>query len=293
VIKKNHILSASQFSNKLYLRHLFSLTDTIQTFPDQINTLKPLKDLTLATLFYEPSTRTRLSFEAAIQNLGGHVISTEHAGEFSSHVKGESLEDTIRVIGGYAQGIILRHPEAGSAERAAKVSDVPIINAGDGAAEHPTQALLDLYSIWRAKGQIDGLKIGFAGDFLYSRTVNSLMTLLANYDVNVVRGPDYSGLLTLDVLYVTRFQKERRPDTATEHDFILTLDLVNQMKEDAIILHPLPRLDEIELAVDDDPRAYYFQQAKNGLFLRMALLCSLYDNMMLLYDLPDGISLKV
>src|SRR5207237_663518 len=141
--------------------------------------------LTLATIFYEPSTRTRLSFETAVQNLGGKIITTENAGEFSSNAKGESLEDTIKVINMYADGIVLRHPEAGAAKRAAAVSDVPIFNAGDGPAEHPTQALLHTYSIYRSKQQFDGLKIGLAGDLLYGRTVHSLIPLLSLYKVEL------------------------------------------------------------------------------------------------------------
>lgn len=300
-----HVLSVKQFSDKALLKKLFESAAKMQALPLH-EYPKPLRNLTLATIFYEPSTRTRLSFETAIQNLGGHVITTENAGEFSSHAKGESLEDTIRVINAYADGIVLRHPEAGAAKRAADVSGVPIINAGDGPAEHPTQALLDMYSIYKAKGAIDGLKIGLVGDLLYGRTVHSLLPLLSLYNVELVlispkslelpksyltaldkQSIKYTvlngwedALASVDVLYMTRVQKERfkliEEYRAVKDDFILTLDLVKQMKQAAIILHPLPRVNEIATDIDGDPRAQYFEQVKNGLFLRMALLDYIY-----------------
>lgn len=267
-----------------------------------------LAHLTLATIFYEPSTRTRLSFETAIQNLGGHLITVENAGESASVYKGESLEDTIRVLNAYADGIVIRHPEAGSAKRAADVSDVPVINAGDGPGEHPTQGLLDTYTVHRAKKKIDGLKIGFAGDLLYGRTLHSALQLLALYDVEFYflspkqlelperylkelgeTGVTYhvlndwgDALEKVDVLYMTRVQKERfkliEDYQAVKDNFILTPDLVRKMKKDSIILHPLPRINEISPEVDNDPRAQYFQQVKNGLFLRMALLQMIYNS---------------
>ena len=222
-------------------------------------------------------------------------------------MKGESLEDTIRAINAYADGIILRHPEDGSAERAAAVSEAPIINAGDGISEHPTQALLDIYSIQQAKGRIDGLKIALVGDLLYGRTVHSLITLLALYDVELyliapknLRLPkDYLDMLqkhsvaytvmedwqdvigSIDVIYMTRIQKERFKNIEKYNElkgsFILSPADVKQMKQDAIILHPLPRVNEIDPAVDSDPRAKYFEQVKNGLFMRMALLDRIYN----------------
>ncbi len=242
----------------------------------------------------------------ALQNLGANLISTENAGEFSSAAKGETLEDTIKVINAYTDGIVLRHPEAGAAERAAKVSRVPIINAGDGPAEHPTQALLDMYSIYRAKGSADGLKIGLVGDLLYGRTVHSLLPFLSMYKVELfLMSPKslelpkkylteldkqavkytvlhhWGDLLpTIDVLYMTRVQKERfeklEDYQKVKDDFLLTLPQVKQMKKDAIILHPLPRVNEISPDIDADPRARYFEQVKNGLFLRMALLNYIY-----------------
>ena len=301
------VLSVQQFTDKALLEKLFKEAAEMQVLPPA-EYPKFLDHLTLATIFYEPSTRTRLSFETAIQNLGGKIITTENAGEFSSNAKGETLEDTIKVINAYADGIVLRHPEAGSAKRAAAVSDVPIFNAGDGPAEHPTQGLLDAYSIHRSKGKIDSLKIGFAGDLLYGRTVHSALQLLSLYDIELYllspkslelpesylkeldqRGIKYTTLNSwgealpeVDVLYMTRVQKERfkliEDYQAVKDDFILTPELVSQMKKDSIILHPLPRVNEIDPAIDSDPRAQYFQQAKNGLFLRMALLAHIYNS---------------
>ena len=301
-----HVLSVKQFTDKALLQSLCESAARFQALKPK-DYPEPLQDLTLATIFYEPSTRTRLSFETAIQNLGGQLITTENASEFSSAMKGESIEDTIRVINAYADGIILRHPEDGSADRAAKVSKVPIINAGDGISEHPTQALLDIYSIQKAKGKIDGLKIALVGDLLYGRTVHSLISLLVLYDVefylvapnNLQLPAQYIDLLkkhsatytvlenwhdiidSIDVIYMTRIQKERfkSPEAyqALKDSFILTMDDVRRMKEEAIILHPLPRVNEIATEVDDDPRAQYFEQVKNGLFLRMALLDSIYN----------------
>lgn len=300
-----HVLSVKQFTDKQLLQTLFESADHFQSMKPT-DYPQPLKAKTLATIFYEPSTRTRLSFETAIQNLGGHVITTENAAEFSSNMKGESLEDTIKVINMFADGIILRHPEAGSAERAAKVSEAPLINGGDGASEHPTQALLDVYSIYRAKGKIDGLKIALVGDLLYGRTVHSVIPLLALYDVEfyMIAPPDlqmpkeyldqldehsvpytllenwHDVIGSVDIMYMTRIQKERFKSTAEyerlKGSFILTPSDVKQMKSDAIILHPLPRVNEIDPAVDADPRARYFEQVRNGLFMRMALLNYLY-----------------
>jgi aspartate carbamoyltransferase catalytic subunit len=301
------VLSVQQFTDKALLEKFFKTAAKMQTLPPA-EYPNPLEHLTVATVFYEPSTRTRLSFETAVQNLGGHIITTENAGEFSSNAKGESLEDTIKVINAYADGIVLRHSEAGAAKRAAAVSDVPIINAGDGPAEHPTQALLDVYSIYRSKGGFDGLKIGLVGDLLNGRTVHSLLPLLSLYNVELyLLSPKSLELQTsylqeldkqsvpytvlnkwedalgkVDVLYMTRVQKERfkliEDYQVVKDDFILTPALVKHMKKDAIILHPLPRVNEIDPAIDNDPRAHYFQQAKNGLFLRMALLAHIYNS---------------
>lgn len=257
----------------------------------------------MTTLFFEPSTRTRLSFESAMMRLGGNVIGTENAAQFSSAIKGETLEDTIRIISGYSDVIVMRHTEMGAAKRAAKVATVPVINAGDGAGEHPTQALLDAYTIKKEIGRIDGLKIAMVGDLTYGRTVHSLSYILANYDDIIihyispdnVRIPDYvkkymdekgirytesedldSVAGEVDVLYQTRIQKERFP-SMEEYEkasgkYIVDAELLGRMRADSIVLHPLPRAGEITEEVDDDPRAAYFRQAVNGMYLRMALV---------------------
>lgn len=300
-----NVVTVQQFKDKKLLQQLFDSASLMQEMPIG-EYPKPLRNLTLATIFYEPSTRTRLSFETAIQNLGANLLTTENAGEFSSAIKGESIEDTIKVINAYADGIVIRHPEAGAAKRAADVSSVPIFNAGDGAGEHPTQALLDMYTIYRNKQGFDGLKIGLVGDLLYSRTVHSLLPLLSMYDVEIylispkaLELPEKylkdlkdsqipvhklndweSALDKVDVLYMTRVQKERfkliEDYQKVKDDFILEMKQVEQMKKDAIILHPLPRVNEISTEVDGDPRAQYFSQVRNGLFLRMALLNYIY-----------------
>lgn len=257
----------------------------------------------LATVFYEPSTRTRFSFEAGMLKLGGQVITTESAAHFSSAVKGETLEDSIKVTGAFADVIVLRHPEQGAADRAAKVSAVPVINGGDGIGEHPTQALYDLYTIQKETGRIDGLHVAFVGDMKNGRTVKSLLTLLNSYKglkislispaalalpaertaelqengVNFEESTDLGSVLKeADVFYVTRVQKERF-DSTEEYEklkdsYIIDADTIKSMKEKAIIMHPLPRVNEISPEVDSDPRAAYFRQAKNGLYVRMALL---------------------
>jgi aspartate carbamoyltransferase catalytic subunit len=255
----------------------------------------------LATIFYEPSTRTRFSFEAAMHRLGGQVLSAENAGQASSAAKGESLEDTIRVVSEYADAIVLRHPEIGAAGRAAAVARVPVINAGDGAGQHPTQALLDLYTIKKELGRLDHLRVGLVGDLRHGRTARSLALLLAEFPGNelVLVSPPGLGLgndvrvaiealsihettdlasvvPSLDVLYQTRIQAER---FATAEDYaryrgvyIVTTDLMRRLPEHAIVMHPLPRVGEIDPQVDADPRAAYFRQARNGLWMRMAVL---------------------
>ena len=255
----------------------------------------------LATLFYEPSTRTRFSFEAAMLRLGGQVLSAESAGQASSAAKGESLEDAIRVVSGYADAIVLRHPEIGSASRAARVATVPVINAGDGAGPHPTQALLDLYTIKKELGRLDHLRVGLAGDLRHGRTARSLAQMLAKFPGNELilvappgleLGDDARGgidanrlhetddladaVQRLDVLYQTRIQAERFA-TAEEYAryrgiYVVTPELMRRLPEQAILMHPLPRVGEIDPAVDADPRAAYFRQARNGLWVRMAVL---------------------
>lgn len=257
----------------------------------------------MTTLFFEASTRTRLSFESAMSRLGGSVIGTENAAQFSSAIKGETLEDTIRIVSGYSDVIVMRHTDIGAAKRAAAVADVPVLNAGDGAGEHPTQALLDAYTIEKEAGRIDGVRIAMVGDLAYGRTVHSLSYILANYkDVmiyyispenvripsSVKRYMDEKGIRyeettdldavagSIDVLYQTRIQKERFP-SPEEYDkaagqYIVDEKLMSLMSKNSIVLHPLPRAGEIAEAVDSDPRAAYFRQAQNGLYIRMALV---------------------
>ncbi|HEY4027818.1 MAG TPA: aspartate carbamoyltransferase, partial [Candidatus Dormibacteraeota bacterium] len=257
----------------------------------------------MAALFYEPSTRTRLSFESAMIRLGGRTIGTDNAREFSSVAKGETLEDTIRIVAGYADVIVLRHHEAGAARRAAAVSDVPVINAGDGRGQHPTQSLLDLYTIRDELGRLDGVRVAMVGDLANGRTARSLAYLLGKYrDVEVwfvappqvAMGRDIKHHLhehgvpwhetenldavlpAVDVIYQTRIQKERFADEATYRAvkgvYVIGPEAMARLGREAIVMHPLPRLDEIDPAVDADPRAAYFRQARNGVQVRMALL---------------------
>ncbi len=257
----------------------------------------------LLGLFYEPSTRTRLSFAMAGHHLGMKVEITENAKDFSSAIKGESIEDTIRVIGGYRPAVIvIRHPEEGAAERAAAVSAVPIINAGDGCGQHPTQALLDVYTIYNAFGELEGLNITIGGDLAHGRTVRSLVYLMSKFKgvsfdfispqefrigddikeylkrhgVGFTEQEGMSAIARADVVYWTRIQKERMPTgidfTEIENKYVIGAEQLSQIKKDAIIMHPLPRVKEISIEVDSDPRAEYFKQSDNGMLIRMALL---------------------
>ena len=304
-MKLHHVIEAQQFDLHT-MNHLFETSRSMEQLVARGGTNEFSTQL-MATLFYEPSTRTRFSFEAAMHRLGGQVISTENASEFSSVAKGETLEDTVRIMNGYADVIVLRHSEVGAAKRAAAVSRVPIINAGDGVGQHPTQALLDLFTIHKEIGAIDGLNIAMVGDLAQGRTVRSLAYLLSKFkDIKMYfvappqlkmkedilmhlreRGIWFVEETALDqvlpkveVVYQTRIQKERFGDRITDYESCLGIYVINQaalslMKRDAIIMHPLPRLDEITMDVDQDPRAAYFRQAQNGLFVRMALLTML------------------
>ena len=299
----NHVIESQQFDREL-LEVVFRTADRMKAdLAGERRFAKSLEGRIMASLFYEPSTRTRFSFESAMLRLGGSVITTENAREFSSAAKGESLADSTRIMNGYADVIVMRHNEAGSAARAAEISDVPVINAGDGAGQHPTQALLDMYTIADAFGGIRSLKIAMVGDLRYGRTVRSLAYLLTKYEnpeITFVSPPvckmegDIKAYLDknnlpwreetnladvapqVDCIYMTRIQKERFHDPedykAAAGKYILTPERVRTMKPDAIIMHPLPRVDEIPKEVDNDPRARYFQQARNGLYIRMALL---------------------
>jgi aspartate carbamoyltransferase catalytic subunit len=259
-----------------------------------------LKGKILATLFFEPSTRTRLSFEAAMLKLGGSTIGFAEA-EITSVRKGENLADTIRTVENYADIIALRHPLEGAAKLAAEFSKVPILNAGSGAEEHPTQALMDLYTLQKEKGKIDGLKIALVGDLRYGRTVHSLAYALSLYNIelylispetlrmrhqviraiknkiSIMEDTNLENIIPqIDVLYVTRIQKERFPDPAeyakVKGTYRIDLKTLKNAKKDLIILHPLPRIDEIAAEVDSTPQARYFQQVWNGIVVRMALL---------------------
>jgi len=301
-LRTNHVIEAQQFDVDL-LNAIFAtareMEQVVQHYGSNI-----LGRRVMASLFYEPSTRTRLSFESAMTRLGGAVLTTENAQEFSSASKGETLEDTIRVIAGYSDVIVLRHFESGASRRAADVSEVPIINAGDGAGQHPTQSLLDMYTISREIGRLDSISIALVGDLSNGRTVRSLCYLLAKYpnpkiyfvapDIVRMKG-DIKEYLTrhkiefsevenlhhvaseVDVLYQTRIQRERFGDNLEHYEkargkYIVNESVLECMRDDAIVMHPLPRIDEIDPAVDADPRAAYFRQAHNGLYVRMALL---------------------
>jgi aspartate carbamoyltransferase catalytic subunit len=295
------VLTVSQF-DRTALDRLFREVDQMRIIAERGGDRR-LAGRLLATLFFEPSTRTRLSFESAILRLGGQVISAEMASDTTSAVKGETIEDTTRIVQSYADAIVIRHPAAGAAERSASVASVPIINAGDGAREHPSQALLDLYTIRRELGRIDDLTIALVGDLRYGRAPRSLAMLLtrarnvrvllvspseiamsqdvldqlASAGMSYEISKDLDGVLpSADVVYMTRVQKERFPDEssyrAVEGRYQLAGQHLRALREDAIIMHPLPRVHEIATEVDADPRAVYFKQVQNGLYVRMALL---------------------
>jgi aspartate carbamoyltransferase catalytic subunit len=295
-----HVVESQQFSRRL-LDELFERADEMRADPHRA--AGRLQGRIMAALFYEPSTRTRLSFESAMLRLGGRTMGTDNALEFSSAAKGETLEDTIRIVAGYADVIVLRHHEEGAARRAAAVSDVPVINAGDGKGQHPTQSLLDLYTIRDELGRIDGVRVAMVGDLFNGRTARSLAYLLSKYrDVVVwfvappqvaMRGDikqhldehdvpwhettDLEAVLPeVDVVYQTRIQKERFDDEAAYRAvkgiYVIGPEAMDRLRPGAIVMHPLPRLDEIDPAVDSDPRAAYFRQARNGVQVRMALL---------------------
>jgi aspartate carbamoyltransferase catalytic subunit len=301
--KLTGVIDAQQFDHDT-LNAIFTITQEMEVNPQA----DLLKGKLMATLFYEPSTRTRLSFEAAMLRLGGSVISTESAKEFSSKAKGESLEDSVRVVSSYCDVTVLRYHKEGGARRAAEFSKKPIINAGDGKGQHPTQALLDAYTIKKCFGEIKALYIAMVGDLANGRTVRSLCYLLAKHfpDVGIffvspkhtrmgddikeyldkrhVLWEEYSELEEIvtyaDVIYQTRVQKERFEDSREIYEqvmkesekLIITEEVAKRMKSTSIIMHPLPRTTEISYEVDNDPRAKYFEQAENGLYVRMALL---------------------
>lgn len=298
-----HLIDPLDFTQQ-EISTLLDLADRIHDDPAAYQEVARHKKL--ATLFYEPSTRTRLSFESAMLRLGGKVLGFPDAG-VSSASKGETVADTIRIISCYADIAAMRHPKEGAPLRASLYSKIPVINAGDGGHSHPTQTLLDMMTIRRRKGRLDNLTIGFCGDLKFGRTVHSLIKSLARYD-NIkfvlispeeLRVPDYiinevleprgipyietrnleGALPDLDILYMTRVQRERffnEEDYIRLRDsYILTAEKLNLAPADMAVLHPLPRVNEITLDVDDDPRAAYFEQAQNGVYVRMALIMTL------------------
>ena len=300
-----HLMNPLDFSVE-ELDQLFDLANDIEKHPDKYaHTCEGKK---LATCFYEPSTRTRLSFEAAMMNLGGKVLGFADASN-SSASKGESVSDTIRVVSCYADICAMRHPKEGAPIVAAEKSRIPVINAGDGGHQHPTQTYADLLTIRSLKGRLDNLTIGLCGDLKFGRTVHSLINALVRYsDIRFVlisppelRIPDYiredvlaannipfteverleDAMPDLDVLYMTRVQKERffneEDYVRLKNFYILTKAKMELAKEDMLVLHPLPRVNEISVEVDDDPRAAYFKQAQYGVYVRMALILTLLD----------------
>jgi aspartate carbamoyltransferase catalytic subunit len=295
------ILSVKQFC-RTDLESIFGVAHEMRIMVERVGTFDLLKGKILANLFFEPSTRTSSSFMAAMQRLGGAVIPINEV-KFSSVAKGESLPDTVRTLGCYADVIVIRHPEVGSAALAAKHAGKPVINAGDGVGEHPTQALLDVFTIREELGRLDGLTVTMLGDLKYGRTVHSLARLLTQFtgiklnyvspeilrmpsdviDEVAARGIPQSEQTTLekvlpetDVLYVTRVQRERFEDPAAyekvKNAYVITPEAMKSAKSRMIVMHPLPRVTEISMQFDDDPRAAYFLQMEYGLYVRMALL---------------------
>ena len=294
------VLSVKQF-NREDLEYIFAVAHEMRVMVERIGTFDLLKGKILANLFYEPSTRTSSSFTAAMERLGGSVIPINEV-KFSSVSKGESLPDTVRTLECYADVIVLRHPEVGSAALAAKYARKPVLNAGDGVGEHPTQALLDALTIKEELGHIDGLTVTMLGDLKNGRTIHSLARLLSLYKVKVnyvapdilrtppdliaelnsqgVEQAEYDSLENIlpetDVLYVTRVQRERFEDPRDYEKvagaYEIDTEVMKSAKERMIVMHPLPRVTEISMDFDDDPRAAYFRQMEYGLYVRMALL---------------------
>ena len=297
--------------NTLYNKDIISIADLsreeLELIVAQAQSIKKtprpdlLKGKIIASCFFEASTRTRLSFETAVQRLGGTHIGFDSGGNTSLGKKGETLADSVKVINSYADAFFMRHPKEGSARLASEFANVPVINGGDGANQHPTQTLLDLFSIYETQGSLEGLKIAFVGDLKYGRTVHSLAQALALFDCEFyfvappeLTMPEYlcdelrqagvkfsfhddleAILPALDILYVTRVQKERFDPTEYQHmqsKYVLTADILHSVKDTFKVLHPLPRVDEITIDVDATPYAYYFEQAENGVYARQALL---------------------
>ncbi|MBR2213354.1 MAG: aspartate carbamoyltransferase [Eubacterium sp.] len=299
-----HLLSPLDMSVE-ELDSLFDLANDIEKNPDKY--ADACRNKKIATLFYEPSTRTRLSFEAAMINLGGQVLGFSEAAS-SSAAKGESVADTIKIVSCYADICAMRHPKEGSALVAANNASIPVINAGDGGHQHPTQTLTDLLTIRSLKGKLGGFTIGLCGDLKFGRTVHSLINALLRYDdvkfvlisPEELKVPDYirdaieeagceyeevtnleKAMGDLDILYMTRVQRERffneEDYIRLKDSFILTKEKMKDAREDMLVLHPLPRVNEISVKVDKDPRAVYFKQAQYGVYVRMALILKLME----------------
>jgi len=298
-MKNKSLVSINDYSKKEYFK-ILDLAEEFEKNPNQ----DLLKNKIVASLFFEASTRTRLSFETAIQRLGGNVIGFSEASN-TSQSKGESLKDTILTVSQYADLIVMRHPIEGSARYASEVATVPIINAGDGANQHPTQCLLDLYSIRKTQGTLENLNLLLVGDLKYGRTVHSLMMAMSEFNPvfhfvspESLRMPkEYKEYLKekgikyyehteldkninhADIIYVTRVQRERFSDVLeyekVKNAYILKNDMLKNTKPNMKVLHPLPRVNEINVDVDENPKAYYFEQAKNGVYTRMAIMASI------------------
>lgn len=295
-----HILGCNQFTRES-LEEILDLAQKIKNNPKEYK--NSLQDKIIAVMFFEPSTRTRMSFESAILKLGGKMIVTENGKSSSSSTKGETLEDSIKVINGYADAIVMRHSFDDSAEVAASVATIPVINAGSGKKEHPSQSLLDMFTIREKRGTLDNLKICFLGDLKYGRTVHSLLELVSLYkNVEVYglskeafalpeqyvkylaeRGITYRKCnnfndipKNVDVLYHTRIQAERFEGDLGKEEYIINKEILNKFSKDTIVMHPLPRVNEISTDIDDDERAMYFKQAHNGVPVRMSILLNVF-----------------
>tara|TARA_R110001592_G_scaffold245888_3_gene507504 strand:- start:787 stop:1722 length:936 start_codon:yes stop_codon:yes gene_type:complete len=304
-------------NNPLYQKNIISIADLsrsdleliLQTAHSLKQTPQPdlLKNKVVASCFFEASTRTRLSFETAVQRLGGSIIGFDSGGNTSLAQKGETLADSVKVIASYADAFFMRHPQEGAARLASEFTSIPVINGGDGSNQHPTQTLLDLFTIYETQARLDNLNIAFVGDLKYGRTVHSLAQALSLFNCNfyfispeALAMPEYiieelnerninfslhssieDVVDELDILYMTRVQKERFDETEYQHmksAFLLNANMLDNVRDNLKVLHPLPRIDEINKDVDDTPYAYYFQQAQNGVYARQALLALLLTN---------------
>lgn len=309
-------------NNPLFKKNIISISDLsrpeLELILDVAKSLKKtpqptlLQNKVIASCFFEASTRTRLSFETAVHRLGGSVIGFDSGTNTSLSQKGETLADSVKIITSYADAFFMRHPQEGAARLASEFTDIPVINGGDGANQHPTQTLLDLFTIFETQNTLENLNIAFVGDLKYGRTVHSLAQALSLFNCNLffispdaLAMPDYileeldeknitysvhstieEVVDSLDILYMTRVQKERFDETEYQHmksAFVLKKSMLSNVRDNLRILHPLPRIDEIEVDIDETPYAYYFQQAQNGVYARQALLALLLSN-----HFPEG-----